>query len=179
MATRKPRRPRPQKAVIDRVEDGTWAVLLVGREELEKIVHVDRLPQGARAGSWLKVRLEEDKVSDIAVDEAETRAARRRVGSKLERLRQRGAHFKPVAASAVQDDTNTLHNPTPRPLPARRENPADAPKLLRGPVEDAAAFERADDIEDNAPSPAETDPRNDPDSVPDSVPDNDAADAAA
>ena len=112
MTTRKPRRPRPQKAVIDRVEDGTWAVLLVGRDELEKIVHVDHLPKGARAGSWLKVRLEDDGVSDIAVDEAETRAAQKRVGSKLDQLRQRGAHFKPISAADADAPQNHL-----RPLP--------------------------------------------------------------
>lgn len=154
MTTKKPRRPRPQKAVVDRVEDGKWAVLLVGRDELEKIVHVDHLPKGARAGIWLKVRLENDEVHDIAVDEAETRAARARVGSKLELLRQRGAHFKPIDAATVQDSRDVLGNPPP---PAERtdtdstDRPEDtestqttasrtgAAKLLGGPVEEPAA----------------------------------------
>jgi hypothetical protein len=163
MATRKPRRPRPRKAVIDRVEDGKWAVLLVGRDELEKIIHVDQLPQGARAGLWLKVRLEEDRVSDIEMDEAETRAAQARVSSKLEMLRQRGAHFKPVAASDVQDGSNKLQNPLPDPdSTARYEEPEaakGAAKLLSGPVDDTTTqTSTADGTLSPSSAPASTPP---------------------
>ena len=131
---RQARRPRRQKAVIDRVEEGAWAVLLVGQQEVEKIVHVDHLPDGARAGTWLKVRIEDDAVRDILVDAAETQVAKARVSSKLDMLRKRKPHFKPVAAAQVQDESNQLANPAP---PSGEAADAAAPKLLTGPVADA------------------------------------------
>lgn len=136
--SRQARRPRRQKAVIDRVEEGAWAVLLVGQQEIEKIVPVDHLPEGARAGTWLKVRIEDDAVRDILVDAAETQVAKARVSSKLDMLRNRKPHFKPVSAAQVQDESNQLANPAP---PTSTESSATeaeaAPKLLSGPVEDA------------------------------------------
>lgn len=152
MGTSKPRRPRLHKAVIDRLEDGKWAVLLVGREEFEKIIPVERLPQGARAGSWLKVRLEADEVREIEVDEVETRAAARRVHSKLEMLRQRGAHFKPVESQTQTGaEEQETHESQRKPATHQgaaamqaEDEAADAsedvpPKLLTGPTDDDGA----------------------------------------
>jgi len=76
VSAKKARNPRRQKAVIDRIEEGRFAVLLVGRKQLEKVVPVEQLPEGAKAGSWLKVRVMEDGVKDMMVDEEETQAAR-------------------------------------------------------------------------------------------------------
>jgi hypothetical protein len=107
----KPRKPRRRKAVIDRIEEGKWAVLHVGYKRVEKVIPVEELPEGAREGSWLKVRLVDDAVKDIIVDEKETAAVRGRVQSKLEMLRGRKGHFKPISAAETQGGSNRLQNP--------------------------------------------------------------------
>lgn len=100
---RKLRKPRRQQAVIDRIEDGKWAVLLVGKKEVEKIVPIEHLPQEAKAGSWLKLRMMEEGVGDIEVDEAATAAARGRIQSKMEQLRSRNnSQLKPISANEAQ-----------------------------------------------------------------------------
>ena len=77
-----------EKAVIDRVEDGT-AVLLVGDEERELLVPVTLLPSGARPGSWLRVKLDGERVVRIELDEAATESRRTRIQGKMDRLLRR------------------------------------------------------------------------------------------
>ena len=79
-----------QRAVLDRIEDGAFAVLLVGEDEEERIVPVDQLPAGVAPGSWLRVRFEGDTLQRAEVDTAGTEQAKARIAEKLERLRQRG-----------------------------------------------------------------------------------------
>ncbi len=94
------RKPRRQHAVIDRIEEGKWAVILVGKKEVEKIVPVEHLPREAKAGSWLKLRLMEEGVGDIEVDKEATAAARGRVESKLDALRSRNkSQLNPISAN--------------------------------------------------------------------------------
>ena len=76
--------------MIDRVEDGRLAVLLVGKQERERVVPIERLPQGSGPGTWLKVRFEGDVMVEAAIDEEETERVKRRVQEKLEALRRRG-----------------------------------------------------------------------------------------
>jgi len=104
---KKPRKPRRQKAVIDRIEEGKYAVLLVGKREVEKVVPVEHLPQGAGAGSWLKVRVMPAGVTDMLLDEEETMAAQTRVRSKLEMLRSRQSAFTPLSSSRPQNGDDT------------------------------------------------------------------------
>jgi hypothetical protein len=47
-------------AVVDRIEDGSRAVLLVGEAEVEVIVDVALLPAGTREGDWLRIGLTSD-----------------------------------------------------------------------------------------------------------------------
>ena len=79
-----------EKAVIDRVEDGDQAVLLVGEDERERIVPVSSLPEKAQAGSWLKVRFEGDELVAVALDLDEAERVKERITDKMARLRQRG-----------------------------------------------------------------------------------------
>lgn len=78
------------KAVIDRIVDDTWAVLLIGEEEKEENVPVDRLPPGAKPGDWLRIEMREGEIVRITADPEETEAARARIAEKLRLLRQRG-----------------------------------------------------------------------------------------
>ena len=47
-------------AVVDRIEDGTHAVLHVGPDEVELIVDVALLPHDTVEGDWLRVGLSAD-----------------------------------------------------------------------------------------------------------------------
>jgi hypothetical protein len=88
-------KPVEEQAVIDRIEDDRLAVLLVGQDERELLVPLDRLPAGARAGNWLRVQLDQDRLIDAELDEAQTRAAAERIQDKLALLRQRGRRLRP------------------------------------------------------------------------------------
>jgi hypothetical protein len=74
------------KAVIDRIEDGKYAVLLVGKEEKEKIIPIEALPAGTREGSWVIMHMD----GTISPDPDTTDAIRSRIQDKLARLQKRG-----------------------------------------------------------------------------------------
>ena len=70
------------RAVIDRIEDGGTAVLLVGEEEAKVELPASLLPEGAEGGSHL--------VITIALDEASRKEAEERVKALQEKLEKRG-----------------------------------------------------------------------------------------
>ncbi len=81
-------------AVIDRIVDGAHAVLLIGEEEVERVVPVASLPTGSKAGSWLTLSFREGDVADghiegIALNDDAANAARERIQAKMEKLRRR------------------------------------------------------------------------------------------
>jgi len=77
------------KAVVDRIVDGRHAVLLVGQEQVERIVDVNCLPQGVREGTWLRVRFEDDHLVEVEIDHQETQESAARIQEKMEALRRR------------------------------------------------------------------------------------------
>lgn len=79
-----------EEAVLDRIEDGTYAVLLVDEQETEFVVPAEQLPDDATPGKWLRVRIEEGTITAITVDEEATQEAAARIASKLDALRKRG-----------------------------------------------------------------------------------------
>jgi prophage tail gpP-like protein len=78
-----------EKAVIDRITEGL-GILLVGEAEREIRVPMAQLPSGAEAGTWLRVRLDGNRLIEAEIDEVETTDARNRIQGKLNRLRHRG-----------------------------------------------------------------------------------------
>ena len=70
------------RAVIDRVEDGGTAVLLVGEEETKVELPASLLPEGAEGGSHL--------VINVSLDEASRKEAEERVKALQEKLEKRG-----------------------------------------------------------------------------------------
>lgn len=70
------------RAVIDRIEDGGTAVLLVGEDEHKVELPASLLPAGAEAGSHLSI--------DITLDEASRKEAEERVKALQEKLEKRG-----------------------------------------------------------------------------------------
>ena len=83
-----------EKAVIDRIVDGQYAVLLVGGDEREVILPANQLPQEASPGTWLQVEVYDDVVTQITVDPEETETTQRRIRGKLALLRERGGRLK-------------------------------------------------------------------------------------
>ena len=75
-------RSRRTRAVVDRVEDGGVAVLLVGEEELKVELPASLLPEGAEGGSHLVV--------NVSLDDDSRRAAEDRVRAMQEKLEKRG-----------------------------------------------------------------------------------------
>lgn len=47
--------PQDVAAVVDRIEDGRYAVLLIGPDEVELVVDAILLPEGTGEGDWLRV----------------------------------------------------------------------------------------------------------------------------
>ena len=71
------------RAVVDRVEDGGTAVLLVGEDEETQVeVPASLLPEGAESGSHL--------VINVTLDEGSRKAAEDRVKALQEKLENRG-----------------------------------------------------------------------------------------
>jgi Protein of unknown function (DUF3006) len=81
-----------EKAVIDRFEEGL-AVLLIGEEARRLVVPRKDLPRGAKAGHWLQVEMEGERLLSAVIDEEETARAKQRIAEKLESLR-RGDHLR-------------------------------------------------------------------------------------
>ena len=67
-------------AVVDRIEDGTHAVLHVGPDEVELIVDVALLPHGTVEGDWLRVGL--------SADPERTASRRTALEGRLDRIRR-------------------------------------------------------------------------------------------
>ena len=70
------------RAVVDRIEDGGTAVLLVGEEEHKVELPATLLPEGAEGGSHLSI--------NVSLDEASRREAEERVKALQEKLERRG-----------------------------------------------------------------------------------------
>lgn len=70
-------------AVMDRTEDGDWAVLLIGEDEKTRIdLPLSFLPAAAQDGDHLHIK--------ITLDETSRRAAEDRTRDLLDRLEKRG-----------------------------------------------------------------------------------------
>ena len=79
--------PKDQRAVIDRITDD-WAVLLIGDKEQERRVKADELPDGAKEGSIVTVRVTGLRVEVLEVDDAATEEKRSGMQDRLGRLKR-------------------------------------------------------------------------------------------
>lgn len=70
------------RAVIDRIEDGGTAVLVVGEDKHQVELPASLLPEGADAGDHLSI--------SITLDEASRKEAEDRVNSLQQKLEKRG-----------------------------------------------------------------------------------------
>ena len=83
------------RAVVDRIVDGSIAVLLVGPDETEAHVPASSLPDTARDGTWLVVEPDDCSVRVLAIDRELTERRAADLDTRLERLRsqRRGGRF--------------------------------------------------------------------------------------
>ncbi|MFW6111187.1 MAG: DUF3006 domain-containing protein [Thermoproteota archaeon] len=79
------------KAVIDRVEEGKIAVILVEEEGLEFKIPVNELPKDIEEGVWLNVDIEDGELVVLEIDEEETEKRKNRIQEKIKTLRKRGS----------------------------------------------------------------------------------------
>ena len=79
-----------EKAVVDRIEDGDLAVVLVGDDEVEHVVSLGQLPPGTESGSWLRVEFDGDQLLWAVLDEDGKADVTQRVQEKIQKLRRRG-----------------------------------------------------------------------------------------
>lgn len=78
------------KAVVDRVVDGKYAVLLLGEKEVEKILPIHKLPEGTKEGKILRVFLStEGEITQIEFDDMEEAETRSRIADKMALLKKR------------------------------------------------------------------------------------------
>jgi hypothetical protein len=82
MPEEKSSKSKRTRAVVDRIEDGGTAVILVGENEHKVELPASLLPEGAEGGSHLSVT--------FALDEASRKEAEERVKALQEKLEKRG-----------------------------------------------------------------------------------------
>lgn len=80
---------KKQSAVIDRIVDGTTAVLLIGDAEEKFSCSLDLLPLGSKEGSWLVVVLSQGELVEAHLDEEKTENMLQEVQDKRAKLLKR------------------------------------------------------------------------------------------
>ncbi|MBT2570679.1 DUF3006 domain-containing protein [Planococcus sp. ISL-110] len=83
------------KGILDRIEDGRHAVILVEKEGVELILPADRLPEGSRINSWFTIDAENGQLM-VTLDEELSLAKSGQAEELIARLRTRkkGSRFK-------------------------------------------------------------------------------------
>ncbi|GAF65594.1 hypothetical protein BTS2_2492 [Bacillus sp. TS-2] len=77
-----------KKAILDRIEDGQVAVLLIDSHEEEWNVSASLLPKGSQEGASLLVTIENQQVIHIQLDEASQYIAKERITKKMSQLKK-------------------------------------------------------------------------------------------
>jgi hypothetical protein len=77
------------RGMLDRIEDGFNAVILLEERGREIIVPVSRLPEGTQIHSWFTITMEEEEIVSIEVDENLSQEKAARAQNLMQRLRGR------------------------------------------------------------------------------------------
>jgi hypothetical protein len=85
----------PDRAVVDRIEDGKTAVLLVGADEHELTCGAELLPAGVVEGTWVVLDTSHQPPTIVEVDREMTETRRNDVSRRMRRMREgrRGGRF--------------------------------------------------------------------------------------
>lgn len=83
------------RGMLDRIEDGSNAVILLEESGREIIVPISRLPEGSRVHSWFAITMNEGEIEAIEVDDNLAKAKAARAHNLMQRLRSKsGSRFK-------------------------------------------------------------------------------------
>ena len=82
------------KGILDRIEDGQNAVILLEQHEREIILPVEQLPAGSAIGSWFNIAMEDGEVSIILLDETTTAEKADHVSGLLKKLKKKDSVSK-------------------------------------------------------------------------------------
>lgn len=83
------------KGILDRIEDGIHAVILVEEEGVELVLPANRLPEGSQVNSWFIIDVENGQLA-VTLDEETTFSKSEQADELMARLRtkKKGSRFK-------------------------------------------------------------------------------------
>lgn len=83
------------KGYLDRIEDNQFAVILVEEMKKEFIIPVGNLPEGSKEKSYFEIRIENDKIISMKLDEQTTQSEQEKVDDLMTKLRSnsKGSKF--------------------------------------------------------------------------------------
>ncbi|MGI2328673.1 DUF3006 domain-containing protein [Planococcus sp. YIM B11945] len=84
------------KGMLDRIEDGAHAVIVMEEHGQEISVPVSQLPEGSHVHAWFSITIENETVVSILLDEKTTEEKSAYASSLRKRLRAKrsGSRFK-------------------------------------------------------------------------------------
>lgn len=74
------------KGILDRIEDGRHAVILVEEEGIELVLPANRLPEGSQVNSWFTIDAENGQLA-VTLDEETSIAKAEQAEELMTRLR--------------------------------------------------------------------------------------------
>ena len=74
------------KGILDRIEDGRHAVILVEEEGIELVLPANRLPEGSQVNSWFTIDAENGQLA-VTLDEEATFSKSKQADDLMTRLR--------------------------------------------------------------------------------------------
>ncbi|TWT04332.1 DUF3006 domain-containing protein [Planococcus sp. CPCC 101016] len=83
------------KGILDRIEDGRHAVILVEAEGIELVLPANRLPEGSQINSWFTIDAENGQLA-LSLDQKTTSSKSEQAEELMMRLRRKkkGSRFK-------------------------------------------------------------------------------------
>ncbi|MTD31419.1 DUF3006 family protein [Planomicrobium sp. YIM 101495] len=79
------------RGTLDRIENGTTAVILLEDVQKELSISLHALPAGSEVGAWFRIDLWQGEIVSIELDRSAEQHQQERVDSVLAKLRSRSA----------------------------------------------------------------------------------------
>lgn len=77
-----------EKGIIDRIEDGQYAVILIDRLQKEFVLPVAELPFGSKEGSIISIELSGSSIRVLSIEEDETIKAKVAIDERVDSLKK-------------------------------------------------------------------------------------------
>ncbi|AST92512.1 hypothetical protein BC6307_15040 [Sutcliffiella cohnii] len=82
------------KGYLDRIEDDKYAVILVEEIGKEYVLSKDQLPDGSSIHSYFDVKIEDDRITSLTLDEKTSISEQQKVDSMMAKLRSKSKGSK-------------------------------------------------------------------------------------